>query len=78
MSTISALIQGVELDATGWKIGLEVLGRGAYQRVEEVPYRFRDRIAGESKFGWRAVSEYLRHLGRLQRDRYREGHWRRR
>jgi 4-amino-4-deoxy-L-arabinose transferase-like glycosyltransferase len=63
-----AALEGVELDPVGWKIGLEVLCRGRIGRVVEVPFRFEERRAGRSKFGSRAVLDYLRHLLRLRRD----------
>jgi len=63
-----AALEGVELDPRGWKIALEVLWR-AEPRLAEVPFTFRDRVRGRSKFGLRAVLDYLVHLGRLQRDR---------
>ncbi len=60
------VLAGVELDPTGWKIGLDVLVRGRYGRVAEVPYVFHDRAAGKSKFGPRAVREFLVHGARLR------------
>ena len=65
------VIEGVPLDPRGWKIGLEVLARGRYERLAEVPYVFRERHVGRSKFGRRAVIDYLAHLGRLWRDKLR-------
>lgn len=67
------VLAGVELSPRGWKIGLEVLCRGRWDRLAEVPYVFRDRFQGKSKFGRRVVLDYLIHVARLHRDRLREG-----
>ncbi|RMG18108.1 MAG: polyprenol monophosphomannose synthase [Planctomycetota bacterium] len=60
------VIEGVDLDPIGWKIALEVLCRGRYDRVEEVPFVFRDRARGSSKLGARVVGETLRQCARLR------------
>lgn len=71
------VIDGVELDPTGWKIGLEVLVRGRWSVLGEVPFVFRDRAAGQSKFGAGAVRDFLHHLARLRVDMTRAGRLRR-
>ena len=48
----------------GYKIALEIMVRGGF-RVREVPIRFRDREAGESKMSGRVLCLYLRQLLRL-------------
>lgn len=63
-----SVIDGVRLDPIGFKIGFEVIARGRYARVVEVPYTFRDREAGESKFGKREVLNYLLQLMKVARD----------
>ncbi|MFH1055321.1 MAG: polyprenol monophosphomannose synthase [Candidatus Altiarchaeota archaeon] len=63
------VIEGVKLDAVGFKIGLEILVKGKYGRVVEVPYIFRDRRVGESKLNLGEYINYLRHLYRLYRYR---------
>jgi dolichol-phosphate mannosyltransferase len=50
----------------GYKILIEVLGRGHVGRIAEVGYVFRERTAGESKVTWKLYFEYLRHLARLR------------
>jgi dolichol-phosphate mannosyltransferase len=50
----------------GFKILLEVLVRSAPLRIDEVPYTFGDRVAGESKASLREGVRYLRHLLRLR------------
>jgi len=59
------VIHGVTLDPIGFKIGLEVLVRGNYRTFTEVPYTFKDRAAGKSKFGPREIRNYLVQLWRL-------------
>jgi dolichol-phosphate mannosyltransferase len=61
-----ASIAGVELNPVGYKILIEVLGRGRMNRVAEVGYVFRERAHGESKVTARVYVEYLRHLLRLR------------
>jgi dolichol-phosphate mannosyltransferase len=60
-----SVIQGRELDPIGYKILLEVLGRGKYTTVHEVAYTFLEREAGESKVSSKQYWEYLQHLVRL-------------
>jgi dolichol-phosphate mannosyltransferase len=55
-----------KLNPLGYKILLEVLGRGRINRIKEVGYIFRERQAGESKVNWRHYLEYLQHLLRLR------------
>ncbi|MEK6620194.1 MAG: polyprenol monophosphomannose synthase [Chloroflexota bacterium] len=63
------VIEGVRLDPIGFKIGFEVIARGKYRRVVEVPYTFRDREHGRSKFGTREIGNYLLQLLQVARDR---------
>lgn len=59
------VIEGVELKPKGYKIGLEILVKGNYNRVIEVPYTFKDRRFGESKLGAKVMKNYLSHALRL-------------
>ncbi|MBF2001112.1 MAG: glycosyltransferase [Synechococcales cyanobacterium M58_A2018_015] len=63
------------LNPLGYKILLEVLGRGAVSQVAEVGYVFQERKEGESKVTWRQYVDYILHLLRL-RSRGRVAHWR--
>lgn len=54
------------LNPMGYKILLEVLGRGNVQQVAEVGYVFQERQAGESKVTWRQYVDYLLHLAKLR------------
>jgi dolichol-phosphate mannosyltransferase len=62
-------IADVALQPLGYKILVEVIGRGRIERVEEVGYTFRERREGASKVTWRIYLDYLRHLVRLRRTR---------
>ena len=62
-------IDGVKLNPIGFKIGFEVMARAKYKKVVEVPYVFRDRELGKSKFGRREILQYLVQLGQVARDR---------
>ncbi|MDD3491990.1 MAG: glycosyltransferase family 2 protein [Candidatus Thermoplasmatota archaeon] len=59
------VLDGVELHPIGYKILLEILVRGRYQRVEEVPITFRDRERGTSSLVFNEYRKYTRHLLRL-------------
>jgi len=61
-----AAIEGVELNPLGYKILIEVLARGKFPWVGEVPYVFQEREHGGSKATARVYLEYLRHLLRLR------------
>ena len=63
------VIAGRELSPLGYKILVEVLGRGDVGRIREVAYVFREREDGASKVTWRVYLAYLWHLVRLRRGR---------
>ena len=58
-------------DPVGYKIGLEILVKAKCRRVREVPIHFTDRRRGESKLSLVQQLNYLRHLGRLGRFKFR-------
>lgn len=55
-----------EMNPYGYKILLEVLGRGAINQVTEVGYVFQERQSGESKVTSRQYVDYLLHLAKLR------------
>jgi dolichol-phosphate mannosyltransferase len=59
-------IAGPTLNPAGYKILLEVIGRGQIETIAEVGYVFQERMAGESKVTWRQYVDYLHHLLRLR------------
>jgi len=62
-------LDGVTLNPIGFKIGFEVMARAHYRNAVELPYVFRDRELGKSKFGRREVMQYLVQLGQVARDK---------
>ena len=64
-----SVIDGTKLNPIGFKIGFEVMARGHWKKVVEVPYTFRDREHGTSKFGQREIFQYVKQLGQVARDR---------
>lgn len=70
-------IASYTLDPMGYKILLEVLGRGNVGQVAEVGYVFQERLEGESKVTWKQYVEYILHLAKL-RSRGRIGRLRQR
>lgn len=59
------VIQGITLKPIGYKILLEVLARGNYQRIAEYPYYFQERPSGENKAGLNQYFTSLLHILRL-------------
>jgi dolichol-phosphate mannosyltransferase len=59
-------IENRELSPLGYKILVEVLGRGKVGWIAEVPYTFRERVEGSSKLTNRIYLEYFQHLFRLR------------
>ncbi|MBI2816464.1 MAG: glycosyltransferase [Acidobacteria bacterium] len=55
-------IENRKLNPHGYKILIEVVGRGQVGRISEVGYVFRERAEGESKVSWRLYVDYIRHL----------------
>jgi len=60
-----AVIEGVTLQPVGFKILLEILVRGRFQGVAEVPYVFTDRAGGQTKATIGQGAEFLRHVAVL-------------
>ena len=59
-------IAGREMSPVGYKIQVEVLGRGRVPWIGEVGYVFQERQEGESKVTWKQYVDYIRHLIRLR------------
>ena len=59
-----------QLNAIGYKIGLELLVKCNCRGVMEVPIHFSNRKHGESKLSFREQVNYLRHLRRLYAYRF--------
>lgn len=59
-------IAGRRLNPIGYKILIEILGRGDIGSIAEVGYVFQERQEGESKVTWKQYLDYLQHLLRLR------------
>ncbi|PZV15035.1 MAG: sulfonate ABC transporter permease [Pseudanabaena sp.] len=59
-------IANYPMNPLGYKILIEVLGRGNIVNVSEVGYIFQERQEGESKVTWRQYVDYILHLFRLR------------
>ena len=68
------VVADARLQPTGYKILLEILMAGEFQKATEVPYIFEVRSKGESKLNTRQQLDYLKHVFDLMK---RTGEWRR-
>jgi dolichol-phosphate mannosyltransferase len=59
-------IAGYWMDPRGYKILIEVLGRGQIDELAEVGYVFQERREGESKVTWKQYIDYIHHLLKLR------------
>jgi dolichol-phosphate mannosyltransferase len=59
------VIEGVKLNPTGYKLGLEILVKGNYRKLKEIPYAFKQRKNGASKLNKNEIMSYLRLLKEL-------------
>lgn len=60
-----SVIDGVKLRPKGYKILLEILVKGKYEKIREIPYTFQDRVHGKSKLKTKIILEYLNQIIRL-------------
>lgn len=56
-----------KLKPIGYKIALEILLMGNFKQVEEVPFLFEERTAGQSKLKAKTQIDYLKHIFSLMR-----------
>ncbi|MBM3894841.1 MAG: glycosyltransferase family 2 protein [Thaumarchaeota archaeon] len=61
------ILDGLKLDAIGYKMLLEILVKTKGVRVKEIPYTFTNRMQGESKLGTPVVFDYIRSVWKLYR-----------
>ena len=57
-----SVIQGVDLNPIGFKVLVEILVKGKYRKLVEVPFVFSSRKAGSSKLGLGTILRYLYHV----------------
>ena len=53
-----SVVEGAPLRPRGYKILLEVLGKGHWKTAKEIPFEFVDRAAGSSKLGPKTIIDY--------------------
>lgn len=56
------VIDGARLNPRGYKLLLEILAKGKWSSVVEIPYTFEPRLWGKSKLGLGEIWDYVRHL----------------
>lgn len=59
------VINGAKLDPIGFKICLEILAKGDYKTVKEIPFIFSNRSKGSSKLNLKEILGYIKHINRL-------------
>ena len=55
----------------GYKIALELMVRGEFEKIVEVPIELKDKVVGKSKMNFQQQINYLRHLRRLYLCKFR-------
>lgn len=70
------VIESVSLNSEGFKILLEILVKGNYDHVMEIPYTFKLREEGKSKLGIGEFVSYLKLLYHLYGFKLRRGYGR--
>jgi dolichol-phosphate mannosyltransferase len=63
------VIENVSLNVKEFKLLVEILAKGKYKNVVEVPYTFKTRAAGKSKLGSMQILSYAKQLLRLSEYR---------
>ena len=61
------IINGLNIDAIGYKILLEILVKTKNVTIKEIPYTFQDREFGSSKLGLKTIFEYYKSVWKLYR-----------
>ena len=61
------IIKGLNIEAIGYKILLEILVKTKDVNIKEIPYTFQDRKMGSSKLGIKTIFDYCRSVWKLYR-----------
>ena len=61
------IIKGLNIDAIGYKILLEILVKTRDVNIKEIPYTFQDREFGSSKLSIKTIFDYYRSVWKLYR-----------
>jgi dolichol-phosphate mannosyltransferase len=56
------VVQDAPLAPRGYKILLEILGKGKWRKEKEIPYTFTDREQGQSKLRFKTIMEYVHQI----------------
>jgi len=64
------IIHNISFTSKGFKLLLEILVKGNYRNIAEVPYVFTKRMTGNSKLGIGEYWQYLKLLGHLYKVKY--------
>ena len=56
------VVKNVDLNPKGFKILLEIIIKGKYENIKEIPITFIDRVNGKSKAGIKEIFYYLQNL----------------
>jgi len=64
------ILEGIKLDAIGYKVLLEILVKAKGTKIKEIPYTFTNRTLGSSKLDSSTMLDYVRAVWKL----YRYGH----
>jgi len=59
------ILKNIKLKPLGFKILLEILAKAQYNKIEEIPFSFKERTKGKSKFNFKQTFIAFRHLLRL-------------
>ena len=65
-----SVIDGAHLNPKGYKLLLEILVKGSYKKVAEIPYVFTKRRTGESKLKASEYFKYLKLLAHLYKAKF--------
>ena len=61
------IINDINFDAIGYKLLLEILVKKKGIRIKEIPISFKDRDAGKSKLGYKAIIDFIVSVWKLYR-----------
>ncbi|MBS3056781.1 MAG: polyprenol monophosphomannose synthase [Candidatus Aenigmarchaeota archaeon] len=64
-----------DADTTSCKMCLEIIVKGRYKKLVEVPFIFPDRTMGKSKMGMKMYRKYLKHLQSLMKYKIKKKIW---
>lgn len=57
-----SVIDGVTLHASGFKLSIEIIDKGKWERLSQVPYTFTERSKGKSKLKPEIVTRFLKEI----------------